>query len=226
MGFHETLLSDETSRFEGYGAEIRELQRLRAVKVGKTQRALHVKQHVGLVAQLTVTAPEALRVGVFDREGSRWAAYVRLSNGSGAVQSDRAPDARGFALKLVGVPGRKIISGLEDAPTEDFLFIAEPSIPFRDPAEFMAFVRAAKDGPLRIVPRLVGGVGLRRALALLVRLSKSAKVTSMASHPFYTAAPISFGTTAAKLALFPTSDTPATPSTTSGPTALRDDFVA
>ena len=70
-------------------------------------------------------------------------AYVRYSNGSGLHQHDRKGDVRGVAVKVVGVPGRKIIPGMEDAKTVDFLLIKSPATPFRDADEFVAFVRAA-----------------------------------------------------------------------------------
>jgi len=202
MGIVEVVAPDEASRFTGYGAELAEIQRIRAQKIQPTARALHLKAHLGAVGKLVVNAGTQARLGVFESERS-WPVYVRFSNGSSQHQSDKKPDVRGFAVKLVGVPGRKIISGLEDAVTQDFLFINDPALPFRDPEEFMAFVRAAQGGPAKLLPRLISGVGFRRAFAILRRAISSPKVTSFAGHTFHTAAPISFGTTAAKLALVP-----------------------
>jgi hypothetical protein len=111
-------------------------------------------------------------------------------------------------VKLVGVPGKKVIPGLEQELTQDFLFIDQPAIPFRDPEEFMTFVRAAKDGPVKLLPRLFAGFGLRRGLQVLGRIARIPKVRSFATHSFHTASPISFGSTAAKLALFPLPSAP------------------
>jgi hypothetical protein len=160
--------------------------------------------------------------GVFATPGQRFPVYVRFSNGSSTSQSDKAPDVRGFALKLVGVPGKKLIFGLEDEQTQDFLFINDPALPFRDPHEFMAFVRAAKGGPALLIPKLFAGVGFGRALAILKRALSSPKVLSFATHTFHTAAPISFGAGAAKLALFPMPSAPVAAS--SGDHYLRDDL--
>jgi hypothetical protein len=223
MGFHETVASDEGPRFEGYGAELAEIQRQRAAKGGPVKRALHLKPHTGVVAELVVNAPEAARVGVFATPGQRYPVYVRFSNGAGVGQPDKAPDVRGFALKLVGVPGPKIISGLEQEQTQDFLFINDPAIPFRDPVEFMAFVRAAKGGPALMVPKLFAGVGLGRGFSILKRALSSPKVLSFATHAFHTAGPISFGSSAAKLGLFPVPGPNIAAST--GDHFLRDDLV-
>jgi hypothetical protein len=202
MAFHETIAADETSRFEGYANELKAIQSARAAKKGSTARALHVKQHLGVVGEWTTSAPDNLKKGVF-AENKTYPCYVRFSNGSSAHQGDKAPDARGFAVKVVGVDGKKIIPGLEGKKTQDFLFVGEPALPFRDPEEFMKFVRAAKDGPRKLLPRLFGSFGLGRAFSLIRRLAKSPKIHSMATHPFYTAAPIAFGDTACKLAVIP-----------------------
>jgi hypothetical protein len=203
MGFHETIAADEQTRFESYGAELVEIQRRRAAKGGSVQRALHVKAHTGVVGELTVSAPESAHSGVFSTPGQSYPAYVRFSNGSSHAQSDKAPDVRGVAVKLVGVPGPKLIPGLEQEQTQDFLFINDPALPFRDPREFMAFVRAAKGGPALMVPKLLAGVGLGRGVSILKRALSSPKVLSFATHAFHTGAPISFGSSAAKLGLFP-----------------------
>jgi hypothetical protein len=152
MTFHETIAADETARFERFASEIVEIQRARIQKGGPIARALHLKPHIGAVGELVVDAPEAGRVGVFASNGQRWPLYVRFSNGSSGRQPDKAPDVRGVALKLVGVPGKKIIPGLEQELTQDFLFIDQPAIAFRNPDEFMTFVRAAKDGPVKLLP--------------------------------------------------------------------------
>src|SRR6266545_1349237 len=104
MAFGETTPADEAEKLRGYAEEIAVLQRERAAVNGVTTRVAHVKQHLGVVGELLVTAPESARVGVFAELGKRWLLYVRFSNGSQFHQSDREPDPRGFALKLVGVP--------------------------------------------------------------------------------------------------------------------------
>src|SRR6185503_6702786 len=175
MAFGETIPADEVERFRGYAQEIAAIQRERAEKRGEFSRVAHLKQHLGAVGELSVEAPENARVGVFAEAQTRWPVYVRFSNGSGFHQSDKAPDARGFAVKLVGVPGKKLIEGMEDEVTQDFLFISTSTIPFSDAEQFMTFLRAAKDGPSKILPRLVSSIGLGSALGMLWRAVRSAK---------------------------------------------------
>ncbi len=203
MAFGETIPGDEAQKFQGFAAEIAALQLARAARSGVTTRVVHVKQHVAAVGELAVTASEAGRFGVFAETGKRWPVYARFSNGSQFHQSDREPDARGFALKLVGVPGKKLIEGLEDQLTQDFLFIDTPALPFKTPDEFMQFFRAAQEGRAKLLPRAIKALGLFPTLAILWGALRAEKVQSFATHAFHTAAPIAFGPSAAKLGLFP-----------------------
>ncbi len=220
--FTETIAPDEKSRFDRYAAELRALQKTSA-RGRQNRRALHVKSHVGAKGELVVPElPAHLRVGPFARPAT-WPCYVRFSNGSLQRQHDGVGDVRGVAVKLVGVPGRKLIPGMEDALTQDFLFIQSQAIPFRGPDDFMTLVRTAAKGKALLVPRLVAAFGLRRALSLVVKLATMPKVTSMATSPFFTAAPIRFGDSAAKLSLLPESKGPRQGS--DGRDALRADLI-
>jgi hypothetical protein len=223
MSWNEIIAEDEVARFAGYASELREMQKTR-VRDGKTPRALHAKQHVGAVGQLVVAQqPGSLRPALFAQPAT-WSVYARFSNGSGARQHDGVADVRGIAIKLVGVPGKKLIPGLEDKRTQDFLFIQVPATPFRGPDEFVSFVRIATKGKALLVPRLIGAFGLRRALSILGGLASMPKVSSMATARFYTATPIRFGETAVKLALFPLST--AAGASGEGRDALRADLVS
>jgi hypothetical protein len=227
MAFGETLTSGETEAFQSLAQELTEIQNERAAERGSFARALHVKQHLGAVGELVVKAPDAARSGVFGMSGRSWPVYVRFSNGSSRHQADEKPDVRGFALKLVGVPGKKLIQGLESEQTQDFLMIDTPALPFANPDEFMAFVRAAKDGPKKLLPRLIKSFGFSRATAIIWGAVSKPKVRSYATHAFHTAAPIAFGKSAAKLALFPVvNGTPAPAPPKKGDDYLQQDLIA
>jgi hypothetical protein len=225
MAFGEKVAADEEQRFRGFGEEIVEIQNRRAAETGLTSRGLHNKQHLGAVGELLVRAVEGKSYGVFASPGKAWPVYVRFSNGNSRRQRDHELDVRGMALKLVGVPGPKLIAGLEREQTQDFLFIDTPSVVFRDPDEFMQFVRAAKQGPKKLVPNLFKSFGIGRTLGILWRTLRSEKVKSFATHSFHTAAPIAFGASAAKLALVPASNGSYAPSV-SGDDFLREDLAA
>ena len=112
------------------------------------KRDAHPKHHGALRATVEVEPglPSEYRVGVFATERS-YPAWVRLSNGSGMVQPDKVPDGRGLALKLMDVPGTKLIDDEADAPTQDFLFINHKVFFVKDAKDYVDFFRiATRDG--------------------------------------------------------------------------------
>src|SRR5439155_24121938 len=120
-------------------------------------------------------------------------AYVRYSNGSWRQQSDHKADVRGMAVKLLGVDGKKLIPGLEDARTQDFLLIRTAAPPTRDADEFVALVRAASNLP-RGLFSFLRQVGVGRALQILRRASQQlrAPMLSLATTRYFSALPIQF----------------------------------
>ena len=106
----------EAERFAEYARRFELLQEMRA-KDGVRKRALHAKSHGGLRARLRVLGdlPDHARHGLFATPGEH-RAYVRLSNGSGALQHDKAPDLRGLAVKVLDVPGPKVLGDASYGP--------------------------------------------------------------------------------------------------------------
>jgi hypothetical protein len=107
------------------------------------------------------------------------------------------------------VEGKKIIPGLEDALTQDFLLINTPATSFQDAAQFMTFALAMTN-PATAIFKLVGGLGLARTARLFRNLAATFKVpiNSVATQRFWSAAPIQWGQYAAHYALAPTSPSP------------------
>jgi len=202
--WREEVAPDEDARFTRLAEQLRELQRRNTRRSG-AGRALHRKGHVGVEASFEVLEglPVPACQGLFAMPG-RYRAYVRFSNGASAHRADGRGDVRGVAIKVLGVPGTKSIPGLETATTQDFLLIQSATVPFRGPDEFVRFVRAAAT-PTTALPKLLFGVGLRRLLAVggALRRSLSAPVRSLATMPFHSALPVSWGAYAGKYRLTP-----------------------
>jgi catalase len=78
--------------------------------------------------------------GIFAQPGG-YPAYVRFSN-SGA-DPDVAADARGMAIKVMGVKGEKLID--DEKQTQDFLLVNFPIFIAKDPAEFHALLVASRE---------------------------------------------------------------------------------
>jgi hypothetical protein len=223
----EVVAPGEAEELEHWAHILGDIQRRIAGDPPAT-RALHAKQHAGLVARFEVRGdlPAELRQGLF-AEASTFDAYVRLSNGANRVQPDELPDIRGFAVKVLGVEGKKIIPGLEDARTQDFLFIQTPASPFRDVEEFVTFVQASAGSRLLLLPRLALALGPFGTVRLLRRLARRVgpRLSSFAERRFFTAAAIQYGPYAAKLVLRPTGDVGPSPHA-HGPSRLRNDVAA
>jgi hypothetical protein len=117
---------------------------MKAVWAGTTMRRdAHSKSHGALKAEFTIERdlPPELRVGLFATPAT-YRAWVRCSNSSNTIRPDGNRDVRGLAIKLMGVPGRKLMPGNEDASTQDFIFISTDQFPVRDVAGFDALAAA------------------------------------------------------------------------------------
>ena len=111
-------------------------------------RDAHAKAHGCVKAQMTVLpdlAPE-LRHGVLAEPGKTWQAWMRLSNGNAYPQFDRARDARGMAIKLLDVPGDKLLSSKATAGDQDFVMFNHPVFFVRDVAEYRQNFAAQASG--------------------------------------------------------------------------------
>ncbi len=217
----ETIAANEEAELLRHAETLRALQRKHGARAG-IGRALHRKGHAGVLAELRTRAdvPPSYRVGIFAAPAT-YRAYVRFSSGAGKEQSDRTGDVRGVAVKIVGVPGTKLIPGMESARTQDFLFIKSPSTPFRDAGEFVGVVQAASN-PLHLFP-LMFRLGPGRVLGLLKKLTAGLKepVTSLATPRYWSALPTRYGDYAARYSLSPVGAAPGAMADT-----LRGDLAA
>ncbi|SDH80768.1 catalase family protein [Pseudomonas panipatensis] len=101
-------------------------------------RDAHAKAHGCVKAEVRVEAdlPVDLRQGVFAQPGKVWNAWVRFSNGNAYPQQDSERDARGMAIKLLDVPGAKLMPGIGHDNEQDFVMFNHPVFFIRDVAEY------------------------------------------------------------------------------------------
>jgi hypothetical protein len=205
----EVIPPDEDARFLKHAEALSELQRRRAARGSKILRGLHAKPQLGLTAQLVIhdgLEPQ-LRQGIAKSPG-RYDAYVRFSNGTGRPQADAKADVRGIAVKVLGVLGPKIIPGLQNALTQDFLAIRSSVTPVQTADEFVALVVAAEK-PALLIPKLVAALGFRRAFSILSKVIASRKVPrlELAKVTYFSALPLQWGPYAAQCSFAPASQT-------------------
>ena len=166
-------------------------------------RGQHMKAHGCVRARVVVPdgLPESLRHGVF--AGPReWSAFIRFSNGKG--RDDRQGDAHGMAIKLLGVPGQKMLEDEKDATTQDFVLFDNPIFFIRDVADYVPFMEDFRN--LRS-PRLsLGKIGSlfkflfsQEYMWRLLRVTGSKKPDSPLRISYWSTTPLSIGPSAVKL---------------------------
>lgn len=169
---------------------------------GNTRRDAHPKS-LGLVkAEFTVLdhIPQELKEGVFAKPAN-YKAWIRFSNASGKIQSDKKKDFRGIGMKLMGVEGERFTS--DEKHTQDFLLMTNPTMPlgtvklFRD-----AVYYSIKINPLVLVLKLL----FTGHADVLKTLSKGKKNdTSPLDIPYWSTVPYSLGDKWMKYKMAPTS---------------------
>ena len=110
------------------------------------KRDAHAQPH-GCVRATVDVEPDLgprYRHGVFAEPGRRWNAWVRFSNGT--QSDDTQPDARGMAIKLLDVPGPKLLSCPEDPEqsTQDFVMVNYHTFFLRNAGEYETFFEYQK----------------------------------------------------------------------------------
>ncbi|MDX9835165.1 MAG: catalase family protein [Desulfobulbus sp.] len=170
---------------------------------GEMLRGAHPKQHGCVKAVFTVEPqmPNELRVGLF-KEARRYPAWIRFSNASGEVQADTKRDARGMAIKLMGVSGAKLLDDEKDAQTQDFILMSSPILPVGTAAEFHKLVDAAINGHL-IRFFLNPFDAHLREIVLFARGAKHH--TNPVDIQYWSTTPYLFGARAVKYSVRPTS---------------------
>jgi hypothetical protein len=114
------------------------------------RRDAHSKGHGCVRASFHVRddlPKEVNNVGVF-QSGKEYKTWIRYSSGNGMLQSDEEKDARGMAIKLMDVPGEKLLNsthGREDE-VQDFLMINFPQFFLDNLEDYKLFAKLQADG--------------------------------------------------------------------------------
>lgn len=116
----------------------------RLYKDKKMLRQIHTKMHGCVKAAFTIepNLSENLRVGIFS-EQKTYHAWVRMSNASTVPKPDKKKDVRGFAIKLMGVPGEKLLNDQHLQQTQDFLLMNTETFFSKNVNDFRQLLSAA-----------------------------------------------------------------------------------
>lgn len=176
---------------------------------GPMTRDAHAKHHGCVRGEFRVNpslAPE-LRAGVFATPGASFPAWVRYSNGAGKAQADAKGDGRGMAIKLLRVPGEKLLDSERDAQTQDFLMINHPVFFVRNVEDYIDFTNASAAGnPLPFFFPSPNPFSWRLPEFGVVAKITSQKVTDPLALRYWTMTPYQFGQREAKFSARPCAD--------------------
>jgi len=181
-------------------------------------RPVFLKAHGIARGTLTVRedADPGLRCGIF-AHGGRWPVYLRFSSDT----IPQAPDFRttlGLAMKLVGVPGTKLVGAAEEV-TFDLILQNHPVFFLDTASEMCAFTRAILidndlDAWLAAHPRFA---------AILEAMAKPEP--SVLAARYWSLLPMGFGNGYAKLSLIPALELPPLEDTPGNPDYLSADLA-
>jgi catalase len=183
-------------------------QMLRLYEKPKTKqlRQIHPKMNGCVKAEFIIekNLPEDCRVGIF-REPASFPAWIRFSNGDTKPLPDWKKDIRGFAIKIMNVPGDKIVESKVSGGNHDFILMNTKNFVSRKVKHFyrILHVVTVPYKPGTFFPKLFSII---QSLPILVRATK-AKVKC--DHPFnvsyFSTVPYRFGdkTRAVKYAVIP-----------------------
>lgn len=140
---------DEPAHLDAIVSEVRtQFQKTCPIAADSTaRRDQHPKAHGCTRATFTVEAdvPENLRHGIF-RKPHLFEAWVRFSSSSPQMDSDTKRDAHGMAIKLMDVPGPKMLENERDAMTQDFILANSNVFFVRSAADYVLFAQAFSNG--------------------------------------------------------------------------------
>jgi hypothetical protein len=197
---------------------------------GKRQlRQIHPKMNGCVKAEFIIEkdlSPE-LRVGLFKEERS-FPAWIRFSNGKTHPIPDYKKDIRGFAIKIMNVPGKKLDLTHPDITSHDFILMNTKEFVSGNVKKF-ADILSVVTTPFSLtsLPRKIG-IAFSN-LDVLKRAGKAAiKINNPCEIPYFSTVPFRFGdeTKAVKYAVLPSpSNKLLTPDTTSE-NMLRVNFAA
>jgi len=103
---------------------------------GTTKRFNQAKS-IGCVKanfEVKLNLPDDLKVGVF-KHPKNYTSWIRFANASS--QSDTKKDFRGMSIKLIGIPGEKL---LNDEDTQDFVLNSHTVLFVKDTKDFYKFI--------------------------------------------------------------------------------------
>ena len=185
-------------------------QMLRLYPPGKEiqKRQVHAKISGCAKAEFIVPElPDHLKVGLFKEAGS-YPAWIRFSNGETKASHDSKKDFRGFAIKIMNVPGKKLDLNHPEITSHDFILLNNKTFIANDVRQFIKVLYVLTT-PHKISswPRKFRIV--ISSIPLIKRVGKAkTKTKHPAEIPYFSTTPFRFGdeSKAVKYAVIPSTE--------------------
>ena len=188
----EHLYPDEKTIGDKLSVVIEESIR-KQYSAGTARRDAHPKAHGCVKAEIRIvdTLPAALSKGMFI-PGKTYQAWIRFSNGSAdPTRADIKGDARGMAIKVLGIPGQKLLEDEAEATTQDFIMINHPVFFATDPARYLSFMHDANSDHFYrklLIPFDLGAKG-----TLIALKTGSSKISNPVQARYWSMVPYQLG---------------------------------
>ena len=190
-------------------------QRANADRHRHAHRDAHAKSHAILKARLNVHEglTRELAQGIFAAPRS-YDAIIRLSSAQGDIHSDKIPAPRGFATKVLGVQGERLLPEL-GGRNQDFLMVNFPVLAFGTVGKYkkmLALLEKNSHAPDLFQMVVAGSARLAEDVVEALGGTPGATLQGLARNndhmlgeTFHTQATIRYGDYIAKLSLAPKS---------------------
>ena len=108
----------------------------------KMLRQIHTKMHGCVKGTFTIDPdlPSNLKQGIF-RNARSFDAWIRFSNSNSKPQPDSKKDIRGIAIKIVDVPGEKLLTDEWVEDTQDFVLMSSETFFAKNLHEFRKLLK-------------------------------------------------------------------------------------
>lgn len=202
--WRERIAADEAERYARFAEQFAEIQARKSKRYG-AGRALHRKQLCAAQGTLEVLdgVPSWVRHGLFAVPHD-YEVWVRLSNGGLDRAPDKAPDIRGFSLRVLGVRGDSAL-GNGPAVSQDFTLINQEAFAFPNSTEFVDLVVAASRGNgelFKYIFKRYGVLGAPRQIGKMLKVA-TRPFSGFATETLFSTLPMANGPYAVRVRLVP-----------------------
>lgn len=191
---------------------------------GKVKRMFHPKMHGLVEARFSVATDIEQRYqhGIF-LPGVEYPCWIRFSNAKKKPAPDSKKDMRGMAIKLIGVPGEKLVEQHVNDVTQDFLCVTSQTLQTRSVHDFQKSLSALMAGGFKLA-----WYALTHVRVVIRSMKQISACNNLLTTSFFSTTPYRFGnneTMVVKYAVIPQENQPVTPAVKKTGNFLKEQLI-